>query len=458
MSKQLPLRPHLRRELALYRYSMALERGDFATVAAVLQQAEQDAVLARLLAAWDQHLLSEKARVVGLADPLAARQVLAQFIASSPATAASNGHLSTTYALSDHLLTNLPSNQEISALPDHARSPLPPVHPQPGRLQHAGQRVEPPHRRLFLPSVARHHAWQPGRLSWMTALLALVVVVVLFVLLFHTLALSQTAHPAIPVTATPSPLPLPFVHGTTAYLIDAGTGQVLFNDQVVALPIASTAEIMTALVAIEQGGDLANTSAPITQAELDEVPAGCSSAGLVAGDDNLSILHLLYGLLLPSGCDAAVVLAHAIAGSTAQFVAMMNARAHALGLRDTHFTSPYGTERTDQSSVADLVTLARDALQNSTFAAIVGTTEHIVPAQTHRHGYNWKNTNQLLDAYPGADGVKGGSSSEAGYCLVFSALRNGRRLIGAELGAPTANLLYADATALLNWGFSESRR
>ncbi|HEY7355753.1 MAG TPA: protein kinase [Ktedonobacterales bacterium] len=259
---------------------------------------------------------------------------------------------------------------------------------------------------------------------------------------------------------TPSPTPVPFANGAEEYLVDAGTGSALYSKGNIHthLPIASLAKIMTALLAIEQGGDLANNVAPITQEELDEVPDGCYTAGLVVGDDNMSILHLLYGLLLPSGCDAAIVIAHAIAGTTKQFVAEMNARARTLGLSNTHFTSPDGFEPTNYSSVADLVKLAEYAMKNPTFAQIVATTQHVVPAQTNRHLYTWPNSNQLLSTglypYPGANGIKTGTSDEAGYCLVFSAVRNGRLLIGAELDAPTSDLLYGDATRMLNLGFS----
>jgi D-alanyl-D-alanine carboxypeptidase len=271
---------------------------------------------------------------------------------------------------------------------------------------------------------------------------------------------SPTPSPTPTDTPTPTPLPTPsptpvrFVNGAAEYLIDAGTGRAIYSANIHArLPIASIAKIMTAILAIENGGDLANNVAPITQAELDEVPAGCTSAELVVGDDNMSILHLLYGLMLPSGCDAAIVIAHAIAGSTAKFVSMMNAKAGALGLKGTHFTSPHGEESTNFSTVADLVKLAQYAMKNSTFALVVQTKHHDVPAQTDRHHYPWDNTNQLLGMYPGANGVKTGTSTAAGFCIVFSATRNGRRLIGAELGAPTSDLLYADAIRLLNRGF-----
>ncbi|HEU5367377.1 MAG TPA: hypothetical protein VFU69_02890, partial [Ktedonobacterales bacterium] len=83
----------------------------------------------------------------------------------------------------------------------------------------------------------------------------------------------------------------------------------------------------------------------------------------------------------------------------------------------------------------------------------------IVPAQTNRHLYTWPNSNELLSTglypYPGANGIKTGTTDEAGYCLVFSAVRSDRLLIGAELGAPTSDLLYGDATRMLNLGFSK---
>jgi D-alanyl-D-alanine carboxypeptidase len=266
---------------------------------------------------------------------------------------------------------------------------------------------------------------------------------------------TPTDTPTPTPTPTPSPTPTPFVNGTAEYLIDAETGRALYSVNIHArLPIASTTKIMTAILAIEMG-DLSQI-VPITQAELNEVPPGASVAQLQVGDDNITLLYLLYGLMLPSGSDAAIVIAHTIAGSTTQFVALMNAKVRALGLRDTHFTSPHGATQDPNhySSVYDLVKLAQYAMKNPTFAQIVQTQHFALPPQTHRHAYSWDNTNQLLSMYPGANGVKTGSGSEAGFCIVFSATRNGRQLIGAELGAPTADLLYADATRLLNLGFS----
>ncbi len=266
---------------------------------------------------------------------------------------------------------------------------------------------------------------------------------------------TDTPTPTPTTPPSPSPTPTPFVNGAAEYLIDAGTGKALYSANIHArLPIASTTKIMTAILAIENGGYL-DQIVPITQAELDEVPQGASIAQLQAGDANITLRYLLYALMLPSGSDAAIVIAHRVADSTANFVAMMNAKAQALGLKDTHFTSPHGATQDAHhySSVADLVKLAQYAMKNPTFAQIVQTQHFALPAQTNRHAYAWDNTNQLLSTFPGANGVKTGSLLDW-FCIVFSVTRNGRQLIGAELGAPTPDLLYADATRLLNRGFS----
>ncbi len=266
-----------------------------------------------------------------------------------------------------------------------------------------------------------------------------------------------TDTPTLVPTDTPAATstPTPFVNGAAEYLIDAGTGRTLYSAHIHdRLPIASTTKIMTAILAIEDGGNL-DQIVPITQAELDEVPTGASVAQLVAGDDNITLRYLLYALMLPSGSDAAIVIAHTVAGSTASFVNMMNAKAQTLGLNDTHFTNPHGAteDANHYSSVADLVKLAQYAMNNATFAQIVQTQHFHLSAKTNRHAYPWDTTNQLLGTYPGADGIKTGSLPNW-FCIIFSATRSGRRLIGAELGAPTPDLLYGDATRLLDLGFS----
>jgi D-alanyl-D-alanine carboxypeptidase (penicillin-binding protein 5/6) len=266
-----------------------------------------------------------------------------------------------------------------------------------------------------------------------------------------TLVPSPTLTPS--PTVIPSPTPTPIVNSASAFLLDETTGKVLFEKNSHArLPIASTTKIMTAIIAIEQTNNL-DQIITIQQTTLNEVPAGMSLAYLQAGDQ-MKLRDLLYGLLLPSGSDAAVVIAHAIAGTTANFVAMMNAKAQTLQLKDTHFSNPHGFSAPDHySSAADLTYLASYAMQNPVFAQIVAQQSYTVPAALHTHLYTWVNGNRLLATYQGMDGVKTGTSDDAGYCMVFSARRNGRHLLGTELNA-APNALFPDIERLLNLGFS----
>lgn len=270
-----------------------------------------------------------------------------------------------------------------------------------------------------------------------------------------------TPTPVPTPTPTPTPTPSPVPSPTTAevrlvstYLVDATTGNVLIDvDSHQRLPMASTTKIMTAILTLENRN--LNDQIIVQQSELDEVPDGGYTLADLQPGDQLSIQSLLYGLLLPSGSDAAIVLAHAVSGNSASFVALMNAKARALHLNDTHFTSPAGFSDPDNySTAADLTTLARYAMHIPTFALIVGTSSHTVPATQFRHLYTWQTTNQLLGQYAGADGIKTGNTDDAGYCLVFSATRRGHLLIGTVMH-DTADMLYPDAISALDTGFSK---
>ena len=167
--------------------------------------------------------------------------------------------------------------------------------------------------------------------------------------------------------------------------------------------------------------------------------------------------ELLYGLLLPSGNDAAVALAEhfgarmkpagdasADADPLPLFIAQMNRVAGELGLRETHFVNPNGlTAPGHQSSARDLARLAHHALALPSFAAYVATRKHdysLVNAQGQRRGDVWINTNRLLDT-EGYDGVKTGTTRAAGECLVASGRRNGDHVIVVILGASSTDAL-----------------
>jgi D-alanyl-D-alanine carboxypeptidase (penicillin-binding protein 5/6) len=129
----------------------------------------------------------------------------------------------------------------------------------------------------------------------------------------------------------------------------------------------------------------------------------------------------------------------------------MNDEARALGLRDTHFTSPSGIrDRGNYSTPWDLAALTRYAFRDPRFDRLVRTKRIQVPWSAPTNSKIYLNNNFLLHEYRGADGVKTGYTSESGWCLVASATRHGRRLIAVVLDSPN---LYADARRLLNLGF-----
>jgi serine-type D-Ala-D-Ala carboxypeptidase (penicillin-binding protein 5/6) len=181
--------------------------------------------------------------------------------------------------------------------------------------------------------------------------------------------------------------------------------------------------------------------------------------------DQIRLSDLLYGLILPSGDDAAIAIAEAVGGTVSHFVALMNRDAQQLGLTQTHYVNPDGLTSTDAqgqpdpkaySSAADLVRLTRHALANPIFAQLVQLQHYVLfPTQFH-HAYVWDGINALLSTYPGATGVKTGFTEEAGYCLVFSATNGVHHLIGAVLHDTTTddNQRFVDARALLDWGFA----
>jgi D-alanyl-D-alanine carboxypeptidase (penicillin-binding protein 5/6) len=247
-----------------------------------------------------------------------------------------------------------------------------------------------------------------------------------------------------------------------ADLVDASTGTQLWGaDLNTPRPMGSITKVMTALVVL-QAGDLSQqitvSKAVIKYVEKD----GASSAGLIAGDV-LTARELLEAMLLPSGCDAAYLLATAYGPGRTAFIAKMNAAAAALQLTGTHFTSfdgmPYPTEYSTYSTPADLVKLGEAAMQYPLFRQIVGQDRYYLRAGHGHHAYLWYNTDPLVGSYRGMLGIKTGDTKAAGNCLLFEARRDGVTLVGVVLhAAPTSNpgSAIAAARTLLDWGFAKS--
>ncbi len=236
---------------------------------------------------------------------------------------------------------------------------------------------------------------------------------------------------------------VPAIDAAAAIVMDAKTGRVLyFKNATTRRSIASTTKIMTALVAIENGflDDTVTISSRAAR-------IGGSTLNLQTGQ-KYTLNELLYGLLLSSGNDASIAIAEHISGSVEAFVEKMNQKAKELGAYNTSYVNTHGLDVEGHYSTAyDLACITRYALNNPVFAKIVGTKYSAIP------GRQLHNTNELLELYQGADGVKTGYTGKAGRCLVATADRDGMRLISVVLGSPTTYKRALSSKSILDYAF-----
>ncbi|MFF4528759.1 D-alanyl-D-alanine carboxypeptidase family protein [Streptomyces sp. NPDC001407] len=245
-----------------------------------------------------------------------------------------------------------------------------------------------------------------------------------------------------------------------AFLLDSGSNRQLWSkDADTKRQMASTTKVMTAMVVLDTRGVDLNKQVTIKQSYRDYVERnGASTADLRTGD-KMTVRQLLYGLLLPSGCDAAYALADTFgSGSTekqrtSSFIAKMNKRASDLGMKNTKYDSFDGISQAgaNYTTPRDSAQLARHAIANSTFSTVVKTTGTQQKAANVKRTYYWDNTNKLLGSYKGAIGIKTGTGTAAGPCLVFAAKRDGRTVVGVILNDATSR--YPDAVKMLDWAY-----
>jgi D-alanyl-D-alanine carboxypeptidase (penicillin-binding protein 5/6) len=250
-------------------------------------------------------------------------------------------------------------------------------------------------------------------------------------------------------------------------IVDGKTGKLLWGfHETEARAIASTTKIMTAWIILQR----ADKNPRLLDEEIhfsERAAATRGSSCRLKTGDCLPVRELLYGLLLPSGNDAAVALAEHFGPRLHEdetskedkvqlFVAEMNRQAKSLKLADTRFLDPNGLAR-NQASARDLAVLTWHAMQNKQFREYVKTRVHdceVVSAEDTKRRVTWKNTNRLLED-KNCDGVKTGTTNAAGACLVASAHQGADHLIVVVLGSTGGDGRYEDARNLLRWAWKQ---
>lgn len=250
--------------------------------------------------------------------------------------------------------------------------------------------------------------------------------------------------------AAPALASSPQVGGRAYYVENATTGEVVLAKRSrLRVPIASITKLMTVLVTLEH-------------ARLDDVVTVTGSAAargessiFLSPGERLTVRELVQAALIQSANDAAAALAdHVGGGDRTAFVAMMNAKARALGLRDTRFANPDGLDAPGHySSARDVSRLAQAAMRNAAIRKIVRTTETTIAG-----GRRLRTWNDLLYTFPGLLGVKTGHTSGAGWSQVAAARGPGFVVYATLLGEPTRARRNADLTRLLAWGVSRFRQ
>ena len=261
----------------------------------------------------------------------------------------------------------------------------------------------------------------------------------------------------------------PFVTAKAWAIADGKTGNLLYgHDEAKPVDIASTTKIMTAFVVLRLAArDPAVLNETVTFSKRADQTIGSSSD--IKEGERLPVRELLFGLLLPSGNDAAVAFAEHFGGRLKpteggpgevdplrRFVAEMNRITGELDLRETHFDNPNGLPAPGhRSSARDLAKLTYHALALPSFAAYVSTRKHgysLLDPNGQKRNVVWTNTNRLLET-EGYDGVKTGTTRAAGECLVASGRREGDHRIIVILGASSTEARYADVRNLFRYAW-----
>jgi serine-type D-Ala-D-Ala carboxypeptidase (penicillin-binding protein 5/6) len=263
----------------------------------------------------------------------------------------------------------------------------------------------------------------------------------------------QLGRPPLALTgiAAPSQDPVRLAFHTpprAGLLFNLDSGEVLWQrNPYRRLEIASLTKMMTALITVKSA-----PPAALVRVTRQAVDSNGSKVGVLPLGRRVRLETMLYGLMLPSGNDAAIALAQHIAGSSGRFVQQMNAEAARLGMGCTRYSSPSGyVDRGNYSCTADLAVLARVDLEQPRIAKVTRTRSAALPFPIKGGKlYLYNNNPLLIYGYPGTTGLKTGYTAAAGRCLVATATRRGIRLGVVLLDSPDP---ATQASRLLNRGF-----
>ena len=280
----------------------------------------------------------------------------------------------------------------------------------------------------------------------------LILLSILFTSFFHLniLFAEETEQENIPWPTPPS------IYGSSAILIDADSGAVLYANNVhEKLYPASITKIMTGLLSIENLS--MNDTITYTDDVLNSLPSDASKLGLISGETT-TIHDALYALFLRSANDAAVGLAKKVSGSEQAFGELMTERARQIGALDTNFVNSTGLHDDMHYTTAyDMALITRAAMSNSEFSTIWGSQNYTLAATNLSESYRIWHTHPLLVStsnyyYPAAIGGKTGYTDEAGRTLVTAAQKNGLKLISVIMKSDNEHI-FSDTASLLDYGF-----
>ncbi|MBQ8830894.1 MAG: D-alanyl-D-alanine carboxypeptidase [Oscillospiraceae bacterium] len=265
------------------------------------------------------------------------------------------------------------------------------------------------------------------------------------------------------------------VEAKAAFVVDHTTGEILYSYNAdKPLPPASTTKIITTLLvleAVERGEISLDDKVLVTNYAVSALYPNASrmQIPLVAGE-YLSLLDLLYANMVSSDCFASNVLGEYLCGNLSDFVDLMNSRAEELGCEDTHFANPSGYPSSPMYATArSLYIITAECLKYDTFREIVSASEYVIPATNLKKERTLINTNMLLSMYlevtedepePNeyyyeyATGIKTGHTSEAGYCLVSSAEKDGHEIVAVVLGCKSIHYQFSETIRIFDHYFN----